>query len=227
MGKELKKAAIFDLDGTLVASHLWLALLKHHFKNKINRLPTFKYLISHFGLIPLWRIGLIPTKEYYYSWGKDIAQLMKGLDEEKADKIFNHVAEHYLLPDLRQNVLEKLKKHQEDGFLTILISGSLRGLVEIIAKKLNIDFAIGTEIEVVKNKLSGRIIPPLCFAEGKLEKMKRFLTEQNLDLNLKESFSYADGIYDLPILEIVGHPVAVKPDKKLLTFAKNKGWQII
>lgn len=108
-----------------------------------------------------------------------------------------------------------------------MVSGSFQELLEIVAKRLNIDFAIGTELEVVKNKLSGKIIPPLCFGQGKVEKMEKFLAEKNLTLDLKESFAYADGIFDIPVLEIVGHPVVVEPDEKLLEIAKNRNWQII
>ena len=80
---------------------------------------------------------------------------------------------------------------------------------------------------VIKDKFSGEIIPPFCFGEGKAEKLRNFLSEKNLEINFKESFAYSDGVFDLPMLELVGNPVAVEPDKKLLEIAKNKGWQII
>ena len=77
------------------------------------------------------------------------------------------------------------------------------------------------------NKVSGRIIPPFCFAEGKVERLNKFFNENNLSVDFQNSFAYSDGFFDLPMLELVGNPVAVAPDDKLLKIAKNRGWQII
>ena len=222
-----KKLAIFDLDGTLVSGHLWLGVVKYNFKNKKNRLAAFWYLINNLAKTPFWKTQLITTEKYYRSWGEGIAKMVKGLKREKAEEMFHWLADEYLLPTLKKNVLEKLKKHQENGFLTILTSGSFQELLQILTKRLNIDFAIGTELEQRSNKFSGRIVPPFCFGQGKAEKIKSFLSERNLKINFQESFAYSDSFFDLPILELVGNPVVVEPDEKLLKIAKNKGWQII
>ena len=227
MNNSIKKVALFDLDGTLVNAHLWLGMVKHHLKTKENLFSVFWYLTSHIAQAPFWKMHLISTEKYYQSWGKDLAKLIKGIKLERGKEIFDWLADQYLLLVLKKNVLERLKKHQEEGLLTILISGSFQDLVDVVADRLNIDFAIGTELEVIKDKFSGKIIPPLCLGKGKAEKIKNFLSEKNLKIDFKESFAYSDGIFDLPMLELVGNPVVVEPDKKLLEIAKNKGWQII
>lgn len=227
MNNAESKIALFDLDGTLVDAHLWLGMVKHHLKTKENLFSVFRYLTSHMALAPFWKMHLISTEKYYQSWGKDLAKLIKGIKLERGKEIFNWLTDEYLLPVLKKNVLERLKKHQEEGLLTILISGSFQDLVDVVANRLNIDFAIGTELEVVKDKFSGKIIPPLCLGKGKAEKIGNFLSEKKLKINFKESFAYSDSIFDLPMLELVGNPVVVEPDKKLLEIAKDKGWQII
>ena len=228
MSNNERKIAIFDLDGTLVNSHLWLGIVKHHLKTKENLFSVFWYLFSHMALAPFWKMKLIPTEKYYKSWGQDLALTMKGIKTDKAKVIFEWLSDQYLLPSSKKNVLERLKKHQEEGFLTILTSGSFQDLIKIIANRLNIDFAIGTELEQKgSDEFSGRIVPPFCFGQGKAEKVKNFLSEKKLKINFKESFSYSDSFFDLPILEMAGNPVVVEPDKKLLEIAKNKGWQII
>jgi len=225
--EQSRRVAIFDLDGTLVTSHLWLGIVKHHLKTKENLFSVFWYLFSHITLAPLWKMKLIPTEKYYKSWGQDLALTMKGIKVDRAKVIFEWLSDRYLLPSSKKNVLERLKKHQEEGFLTILISGSFQELVKIIASRLNIDFAIGTELEQKSDEFSGRIVPPFCFGQGKVEKIKNFLSEKKLKINFKESFAYSDSFFDLPTLEMAGNPVVVEPDKKLLEIAKNKGWQII
>jgi len=227
MAKSTKKVAIFDLDGTLVKAHLWSGIAKHHFKTKENRLSVFWYIISHMAQLPFWKIGLISTEKYYQSWGKDLAWMTKGLSKVRVKNIFNWVANEYLLPSLKKDVFERLKNHQKQGFLTILISGSFQDIVELIASQLNIDFAIGTELEIVDNRFTGKIIPPLCFGKAKTEKLKNLLSKRKLQIDFKESFAYSDGIFDLSTLEMVGNPVAVEPDEKLLKIAKDRGWLII
>ena len=227
MSNNERKIAIFDLDGTLVNSHLWLGIVKHHLKTKENLFSVFWYLFSHMALAPFWKMKLIPTEKYYKSWGQDLALTMKGIKTDKAKVIFEWLSDQYLLPSSKKNVLERLKKHQEEGFLTILTSGSFQDLIKIIANRLNIDFAIGTELEQKSDKFSGKIVPPFYFGQGKAEKVKNFLSEKKLKINFKESFAYSDSFFDLPILEMAGNKVVVEPDKKLLKIAKNKGWQII
>lgn len=222
-----RRIALFDFDGTLVSSHLWSGLLKYYLNKKEKLFPIFWFLISNFALTPFWKIGLISTKKYYQSWGKDMVRLMKGIDIKRAKEIFDWLTDDYLLPTLKKNAFEKLKKHQEDGYLIVLTSGSFQDLIKVFSSRLNIDFAVGTELEIVENKFSGKIIPPLCFAQGKTEKVRQFLADNNLAIDFKESFAYSDSIFDLPMLELVGNPVAVEPDKELLKIASTRGWQII
>ncbi len=222
-----RKIALFDLDGTLVSGHLSLGLFKHHLKKNQKLFSIFWFLISHFTLAPFWKIGFISTEKYYQSWGRDVAQLMRGIEIERAKEISNWLTDEYLLPTLKKNIFERLKKHREDGYLIVLTSASFQELIKVFSNRLNIDFTIGTELEVVRDRFSGKIIPPLCFGQEKAEKVKKFLSRNNLKINFKESFAYSDSFFDLPILELVGNPVAVEPDEKLLKIARNKGWQII
>jgi len=225
--EQSRKVALFDFDGTLVSSHLWSGLLKYYLKRKEKLFPIFLFLATNLALTPFWKLGLISTKKYYYKWGKDMAQLMRGVEVERAKEIFDWMTDDYLMPSLKKGAFEKLQKHQQDGYLTVLTSGSFEELIKTFSSRLKIDFSIGTELEVIENKFSGKIIPPLCFAQGKAEKINQFLTDNNLAINFKESFAYSDSIFDLPMLELVANPVAVDPDKELLKIAKARGWQII
>jgi phosphoserine phosphatase len=57
--------------------------------------------------------------------------------------------------------------------------------------------------------------------------LTELLTKRGLEVDLSHSFSYGDGIFDVPVLELVGNPVAVYPDSQLRDYASQRGWQII
>jgi len=104
-----RRIALFDFDGTLVSSHLWSGLLKYYLKKKEKLFSIFWFLASNFALTPFWKMGLISTKKYYQRWGQDMAQLMKGVDVQRAEEIFDWLTDDYLLPTLKKNAFEKLK----------------------------------------------------------------------------------------------------------------------
>ena len=64
----------------------------------------------------------------------------------------------------------------------------------------------------------------LCFGEQKIVSLKKFCDEN--DFKLDETYYYADSISDSPVLEAVGHPICVEPDRRLTAMAKKKGWTI-
>lgn len=222
-----RKIAFFDLDGTLISRHLWLGIFKYCLGKKKNLFRSFWYLLSHIALVPLWKVNLINKEKFYRSWGQDLATVIKGVKRNEVENMFTWVVDKYLLLSLKTNVIERLKKHQKENFLTILTSGSSHNLVEIIARRFNFDFAIGTKLEFSGEALSGKIILPFCFKEEKVERIKRLLEKKNISINFEKSFSYSDSIFDLPVLQLVAHPVAVEPDKALRDIAQDRGWEVI
>jgi HAD superfamily hydrolase (TIGR01490 family) len=193
----------------------------------MNRPSAIWYFLFHMLYLPLWKTHLISKEKYYRVWVEDLSNSMKGIKLDQAKEVFNWISDQYLLPTIKNNVFEKLKWHQKRGDTTILASNSFQDLIQIIAERLKINFAIGTNLEVTGDKFSGKIIPPLPFGREKAKRIKALLKEKNLNINFKESFAYSDSIFDLPMLELVGNSIVVGPDKKLLEIAKNKGWPIL
>ena len=92
---------------------------------------------------------------------------------------------------------------------------------------MGVAYVVGTQLEVIKNVYSGRIIKPLCFGVNKARLLEEFLSQARLNIDLGLSYAYADSIIDSPVLELVGNPVATYPDKKLLNQAQRRCWQIV
>ena len=73
-------------------------------------------------------------------------------------------------------------------------------------------------------RLTGEVMPPVCYGPGKVVWGERFAAEHGVDLSA--SYFYTDSISDLPLLERVGQPVAVNPDPRLRRLARKRGWPI-
>jgi HAD superfamily hydrolase (TIGR01490 family) len=220
-------AAFFDLDGTLYSGHIWLALKRHHQTHGL-KLPTlYLYIITHMGLWPLYRAGLVSRARFYGAWAKHMPWLIAGLTREDADRVFQWIVEQDVLPQLQQDVVEILRQHQQEGHRVVLVSGTFQPLLERIAEALRVGDALGTRLAQRNGRYTGGIVPPLCMGRGKARRIRAFLERDGRGISLGESFAYTDSVSDLPVLEMVGHPVAVYPEEELAALAAERGWPVV
>ncbi len=220
-------AAFFDLDGTLYSGHIWLALKRHHQTHRL-KLPTlYFYIISHMGMWLLYRAGLVSRTRSYEAWARHMPWLIAGLTHEEADRVFRWIVEEAVRPQLQHDVVEVLRQHQQQGHRVVLVSGTFQPLLEGIAEALGVDQALGTRLAERNGRYTGGIVPPLCMGEGKAQRIRAFLEGDGRGIKLEESFAYADSVSDLPVLEMVGHPVAVYPEEELAALATERAWPVI
>jgi phosphoserine phosphatase len=98
-------------------------------------------------------------------------------------------------------------------------------LVEPLAKALGMTAGIGTVSAIADGVYTGDLAGPFCYGPGKVEAITELARWENLDL--AQCYAYSDSASDLPMLEAVGHPVAVNPDAKLERYANHNGWPIV
>ncbi|MGD8790878.1 MAG: HAD-IB family phosphatase, partial [Burkholderiales bacterium] len=97
-----------------------------------------------------------------------------------------------------------------------------------IAREFGVENLIATEPEEVNGEFSGRVTGTPAFREGKVDRLKEWLNEHELKWEIfDETWFYSDSLNDLPLLEIVSHPVAVDPDETLKEHALGNGWELI
>jgi len=84
---------------------------------------------------------------------------------------------------------------------------------------------IGTVTEIADGVYTGELAAPFCYGEGKAEAIIAVAEAEGYDL--ARSYAYTDSADDLPMLEVVGHPVAVNPDRALEAIAYHRGWPIV
>jgi HAD superfamily hydrolase (TIGR01490 family) len=220
-------AAFFDLDGTLCTEHVWRALTQYFKEHRRRRLLVNAFLGTHLSLWPLHRLGLLSRERFFRLWVNDMAWLLVGLRLEEGQAIFRWVTDQALIPSLRPDAAEVLRRHQAKGHLVVLVSGAFEELLACLGERLGVQHVVGTRLELKRGKYSGRAVKPPCFGQDKVTLLTEYLDRNGLDVDLSQSFAYGDSIFDAPLLELVGNPVAVYPDDELWDYASQRGWQVI
>jgi HAD superfamily hydrolase (TIGR01490 family) len=127
-------------------------------------------------------------------------------------------------PRIYPGMRRVIEAHNAVGDRTYLVTAAPRDLAEEIAAYLGMDGALGTRAELVDGTYTGRMLGPVLHGPAKLEAVKALAAEEGIDL--RSSSAYSDSVNDRPLLEGVGHPVAVNPDRVLRALAAERGWQI-
>jgi HAD superfamily hydrolase (TIGR01490 family) len=153
------------------------------------------------------------------------ARILKGKDPHDVRlwaRDFGHLFLRKAVPeDLRAKILS-LKL---EGCRIVLLSGSLQVLVDQLRERLEAEILIGTDLEVVDGTLSGRKTGIFPYGEQKVDALFQRIDPAGIDW--ADSWALADRKSDLPVLELVGHPVAEHADRRLRRLARERGWEIV
>lgn len=220
-------AALFDLDGTLYTGHIWQDLVRHHWAARRHRRWVAAYLSWNMAPLPLYKLGLMSRTTYFHIWGETMGWLLRGWPMAEAQALFEKLSEEQIVPNVRPDILDRLHQHQDQGHLVALVSGTFAPFLEVIARRLGVQHAIGTPLEVRDGYYTGRIVPPLCQSEGKPQRAQAYFVDQNVEVDWMASYAYADRNTDIPLLSLVGQPVAVYPDEILLAHARTEDWPVM
>ena len=129
-------------------------------------------------------------------------------------------------PMINTLALKIIHDHGDSGDTILLASATNELIVQPIAKRLDIQNMIGTQVKFINDKCTGEYIPPSALGEGKLQLVQQWMQKNNFDDFSGVTF-YSDSINDLPLLEAVDFPKAVNPDTMLEKISLERGWEII
>ena len=129
-------------------------------------------------------------------------------------------------PMINTLALKIIHDHGDSGDIILLASATNELIVQPIAKRLDIQNVIGTQVKFINDKCTGEYIPPSALGEGKLQLVQQWMQKNNFDDFSGVTF-YSDSINDLPLLESVDFPKAVNPDAMLEKISLERGWEII
>src|SRR3954469_20582798 len=130
-----------------------------------------------------------------------------------------------ILPRVYPQMLDVAYRHQDAGRPVYIVTAASHEIAELLAHVLVFDGGIGARSEVHDGVYTGRPDGPFTYREGKAEAIRQVAAHEGIDL--AESWAYSDSESDLPMLRVVGHPVAVNPDAELARVAGEEGWEIM
>jgi HAD superfamily hydrolase (TIGR01490 family) len=214
-------AAFFDLDKTIIAKSSTLAFAK-----------------------PLSRAGLLSRKAmlkagiaqaYYQMFGADhdqlekvreeLGDLTKGWNKREIEELVAETVDEVVSPLVYAEALALIDEHHRAGRKVIVISSSPVEIVAPLGVYLGVDEIIGTRPEVDETGAYTGKLEFYAYGSGKAEAIREVADRDGM--SLADCYSYSDSITDLPMLQVVGHPVAVNPDKELEAIANERDWLIV
>jgi HAD superfamily phosphoserine phosphatase-like hydrolase len=212
------RLALIDLDGTLLQGMnaeriFYLNLLVH---GHVTIFGMFGFLVSL--VRDILRLG------FRAAIGSN-TRILKGRTPEEVRRWANAFGQVFLRKAVPEDLRAKILTLKRDGCRIVLLSGSLQLLVDQLRDRLEAEILIGNDLEVVNGRLTGRKTGIFPYGPMKLAALFQRIDPGGIDW--AGSWALADRISDLPVFELVGHPVAVHPDRRLRRLAKERGWEII
>jgi HAD superfamily hydrolase (TIGR01490 family) len=130
-----------------------------------------------------------------------------------------------ILPRVYPQMLEVAWRHQDAGRRVYIVTAASQEIAELLAHVLVFDGGIGARSEVRDGVYTGRPEGPFTYRDGKAQAIREVAEREGIAL--PDSWAYSDSESDLPMLRVVGHPVAVNPDAELARVAREEGWEIM
>ena len=149
---------------------------------------------------------------------------LKGQQEQKIVDFMSTMFNRVLKQAIREKAHKEIEYHKKNNALTVILSASTMQICEPVRKYLGFDDMICTTLEIIDGYFTGYPKGRYCYGEEKLTRTINYCKKYNLTLN--DAWFYTDSYSDIPMLNAVGHPICVSPDKKLSRIARKKGWEI-
>lgn len=217
---EMAAAAFFDLDKTIIAKSSTLAFTR----------PLFK--AGFLSRTTLAKAGI--AQAYYQAFGADyeqlerikeeLAGLTKGWDRDEIIGLVEETVDEVVAPLVYSEALAIIDDHRRSGRRVVVVSTSPDEIVRPLCRYLGIEDVIATRSEIDEKGRYTGTIELYAYGPAKAQAMVEMAASEGIDLSA--SYAYSDSITDIPMLEAVGHPVAVNPDSDLLEAATERNWEI-
>ncbi|BBZ40602.1 HAD-IB family hydrolase/lysophospholipid acyltransferase family protein [Mycobacterium conspicuum] len=211
--------AFFDLDGTLVAGFTAVILTQERLRRRDMGVGELLSMVQA-GLNHT--LGRIEFEDLILKASSALAGRLIDDLEEIGERLFNQRIEGRIYPEMR----ELVRAHVARGHTVVLSSSALTIQVNPVARFLGITNTLTNKFETNEDGLlTGRVVKPILWGPGKAAAVQKFASEHDIDL--KDSYFYADGDEDVALMYLVGNPRPTNPEGKMAAVAKRRGWPIL
>ncbi len=221
MSRKEKAAAFYDLEGTLVSTNL-VHTLGFYARRQQGVWQTVKKSAGTLAKLPFFGVTDLYSRNVF---NEVFFRSYEGFSQDRLRYFSDELFEEVLKPAIFDGTPELIAQGKKIGQRQVVLTGALDFTIERLMGHLGIDDFVANRLEFVNGYATGRVLPPVMASATKAKWIREYAERENI--NLSESYAYSDSISDLPMLSIVGHPVAVNPDFRLKQTALQHDWAIL
>lgn len=216
----MRTAAFFDVDGTLARTtivHYYVYFRRRQMSSWIGPFWHAAFLLKCLYYLAVDRIDRSAFNTAFYRSYADV----------RVDEIKARAPDCYrdvIVPRRFVQASDCVAEHRRAGRRIVLVTGAMGYVIEPFASDLGADDLIAVKLIESNGCFTGRLEGPPIARDEKAGRVRRLARERGIDL--QQSYAYGDSVSDLAMLEAVGHPQAVNPDRRLAVIAEARGWPI-
>ena len=213
-----KYIAFYDLDHTILDGNSATFLVMEARKRKVMSAKQYRHAV---WLSILYKLDIgNPTLmiNRMLSW-------LKGQKEADIMDLAQDIFVSIIKETVRPRILETIQEHREKNGAVVLLSSATTPICQPVTHYMELDEMICTKLESEDGILTGLTRGKLVYGPEKKVRMLAFCNERGYDP--KEAWYYGDSHTDRYVMEAVGNPVAVFPDRRLTRIAKRNNWPIL
>ncbi|MBG6084144.1 HAD family hydrolase [Zhihengliuella flava] len=213
-------AAFFDVDNTMMRGASLFAVARNAYRRDLFSVrQAASYAIKQFFFTLRGE-----TLGDIHSIRDSALSIVRGIPAELMRQIGDEVYDEFISSRIWPGTRALAEQHLRSGRQVWLVTATPTEVAEVMAQRLGLTGSLGTEVEKVDGVYTGRLVTDILHGTAKAEAVRQLAANSNLDL--KSCWAYSDSSNDIPLLESVGHPVAVNPDAKLRRYAQDKNWPV-
>ena len=220
MSEAVNTAAFFDLDKTIIAKSSVLAFGRSFYREGL--LSRRSIVKSLYAQVMFMLVGADAQKMEKLRVA--MSAMTRGWNRDQVASIVRDALTDVIEPIIYAEALELFDEHHAAGRKVVIVSSAPLEVVQPLSEFLGADEAIGTRAAIDSEGNYTGELEFYAYGDYKAQAVRELATRAHI--NLPQSYAYSDSITDLPMLELVGHPVAVNPDKELAREAREREWEI-
>ncbi len=211
--------AIFDLDETLIGTDSDQAWGEYVLEKQLVDAPS--HLAKNQQFYEDYKRGELDADAYYQFSCGILAQHDMDLLLRHRDTFVRDI----ISPTILSKARELLNSHQAKHDTLVIVTATIEFITRPIADMLGVEHLIAPVPEVVNGQHTGQLVGIPSLGPGKVTRLAEWVEERAL--SMADSTFYSDSHNDIPLLEVVDHPVAVDPDPQLAEIARQRAWRVI